>query len=583
VAAVGGISESGRIRGSASIFRSFDPKWLILGAAAAAIAWLCLIPVGFLIWRSFMAAAAPGAPAVASLANYRSVYTSFETVRLFGSSLAFAGSTATFALVTGATLAWMNERTNTPFKPLFFALSIVPLIIPGVLFVVAWIMLASPKIGILNLLLERTLGLGSAPFDVYSLRGMAWVEGLHSAPIAFLLMSAAFRAMDPSLEESAMMGGASVAAITRRITAPLVLPALAASFLILFVRALEAFESPTLLGLPVGIQVFTSAIYQALHVYPSQVGLASAYATTLLIITSGGIFWHSRIVGGGRRYATVTGKATRPRVMDLGRWRWFAGGVFLLYLVLVLGLPFLVLLWSSLQRFYSVPSWAALRRVSLHSYYTVLAYPDFAGAVWNSVVLAVGAATIASLLSALASWIVLRSRLPGRWLVDNMASLPLVVPGLVFGLAVMICYLMLGGGVYGTLWIMLIAYVARFLPYGVRFNSTSLAQIHGELEEAAQTSGASWSSAFRRIVLPLIAPGLLAGWIYIMIVSVRELSSSILLYSPGNEVISVVIWELWQNGQYVELSALGVMLMIFLFAIVLAAQLFSRRFAVNET
>jgi iron(III) transport system permease protein len=240
------------------------------------------------------------------------------------------------------------------------------------------------------------------------------------------------------------------------------------------------------------------------------------------------------------------------------------------------------LVWSSLQRFYSPPSLAALRRVSLQSYVNVLHYPDFATAVWNSVILAFGAATAATVLGALASWIVLRSRIRGRWLVDNMASAPLVVPGLVFGLSVMICYLVIGGGVYGTLWILLIAYVARFLPYGVRFNSNALVQIHAELEEAAATSGASWASAFRRVVLPLMAPGLAAGWLYIAIVSVRELSSSILLYSPGREVISVVIWELWQNGQYVQLSALGVMLTVALFALVVVAQIVGRRFFVHQ-
>ena len=582
MAAVGGVSESDRIRVSAPAFRVFDPKWLVLGAAAAIVIWLCLVPVAFLIWRSFTTAAAPGAPAVTTLMNYRTVYSSAETLRLFRSSLSFASATATFALAIGATFAWMNERTNTPLKPLFFALAIVPLVIPGVLFVVAWIMLASPKIGILNLWIERAFDIKWAPFDVYSLKGMAWVEGLHSAPIAFLLMTAAFRSMDPSLEESALMGGASLFSVMRRVTLPLVWPALAASFLILFIRALESFESPTLLGLPAGIQVFTSAIYEALHVYPSQVGLASAYAATLLVITSGGIWWQSKIAKGGRRYATITGKGTRPRVMDLGRWRWLTAGLFVIYTMLVIGLPFLILLWSSLQRFYSVPSWAALHRVSLYSYKSVLAYPGIGGAIWNSAILAVSAATAATFLSALMSWMVLRTRLPGRWLIDNIASLPLVVPGLVLGLSIMICYLTVGGGVYGTLWILLIAYVTRFMPYGMRFNSSSLLQIHSELEEAAQISGASWTTVFRRIVLPLLAPGLAAGWIYIVIVSVRELSSSILLYSPGREVVAVVIWELWQDGQYVELSALGVMLIAALFAFVLAAQLFSRRFALNQ-
>jgi len=180
------------------------------------------------------------------------------------------------------------------------------------------------------------------------------------------------------------------------------------------------------------------------------------------------------------------------------------------------------------------------------------------------------------------SWIVVRSNVAGRWLIDNLASLPLVFPGLVLGLAIMICYLTFDIGIYGTIWILLIAYVTRFLPYGMRYNSASMLQIHKELEESAAMSGASWGMTFRRVVLPLLKPGLLAGWIYVLIVSIRELSSSILLYSPGSEVASVMIWELWQNGQYVELSALGVMLIILLFALVMLAQLAGKRFGIAE-
>ena len=177
----------------------------------------------------------------------------------------------------------------------------------------------------------------------------------------------------------------------------------------------------------------------------------------------------------------------------------------------------------------------------------------------------------------------MRTRLPGRWLIDNLASLPLVYPGLVLGLAVMVCYLTLPVGIYGTIWIMLIAYVTRFMPYGMRYNTASLLQVHRELEESAATSGASLAAIFGRIVLPLLKPGLIAGWLYIVIVSIRELSSAILLYSPGTEVVSVTIWELWQNGQAVELSALGVMMILVLLVVVALAQFFGRRFGVSET
>ena len=559
-----------------------DLKWLLIGGPVALAAWLVLVPLVFLLWQSFLTPQTATVPARFTLDNFRTAYLSGETLRLFFNSVAFAIGAAVVSLSLGTALAWMNERTNTPLKRLFFGLSIIPLVIPSILFTVAWIMLASPKIGIINKALQGLTGTDTVFVDIYTLAGMIFVDGLHYSPMAFLLMTAAFRAMDPSLEESALMSGASVLQVARRVTWRLAWPAAAGSLLILLVRAIESFEVPALLGLPVGIEVYTSAIYQAIHQYPSQVGLACAYAVTLLLMTSVGIYLHSRLAGQGARFATVTGKGFRPRTIDLGGWRYLTAALFILYFVVIVLLPFLVLVWSSLQRFYSAPSWAALQRITFASYRSVLDYPGFLDIVRNSVLLAFASATIVVLLSAVMSWIVVRSNVAGRWLIDNLASLPLVFPGLVLGLAIMICYLTIDIGIYGTIWILLIAYVTRFLPYGMRYNSASMLQIHKELEESAAMSGASWGMTFRRVVLPLLKPGLLAGWIYVLIVSIRELSSSILLYSPGSEVASVMIWELWQNGQYVELSALGVMLIILLFALVMLAQLAGKRFGIAE-
>jgi iron(III) transport system permease protein len=560
----------------------FDPKWLIIGACVAVTLYLGVVPLGFLLWQSFFTPQTATQAAEFTLGNYRDAYGSARTWVLFWNSLQFAGGTAALAFCFGTLLAWMNERTNTPCKSLFFALSIIPLIIPGILFTVAWILLGSPKIGLVNLVLRALFDTDAVFFNVYSMWGMIWVDALHYSPIAFLLMTAAFRSMDPALEESAVMSGASVLQVVSRVTLPLVWPAIFATLLILFVRAIESFEVPALLGLPVGIQVFTSAIYQAVHRYPSQIGLASSYAVTLLLITSAGVYFQSVLSTRGNRYATMTGKGFRPRLIDLGRWRYLTVSIFLAYFLLIVVLPFAVLLWSSLQKFYSVPSMEALQRLTLEPYRTILGYPSLWRSVWNSLLLAVGTATIIMLVTSVICWIVVKTRLRGRWLLDNIASLPMVFPGIVLGLAIMILYLYLPIGVYGTIWILLIAYITRFLPYGLRYNTTSMLQIHKELEESAAMSGASWLTTFRRIILPLLKPGLVAGWIYIVIVSIRELSSSILLYSPGTEVISILIWELWENGQYVELSALGVMFIIALLVLVMAAQWIGRRFGIKE-
>jgi iron(III) transport system permease protein len=557
-------------------------KWLVIGACVAFTVYIALVPLGFLLWQSFFTPQTATKAAVFTFGNYITAYTSSDTARLFWTSMQFALGTAAFAFLVGTTLAWMNERTNTPFKSLFFALSLIPLVIPGILFTVAWILLGSPKIGIVNLVLMSMFGLSEPVFNIYSMWGMIWVDGLHYSPVAFLLMTAAFRAMDPSLEESAMMSGANVFQVLWNITLKLTWPAIFATFLILFVRAIESFEVPALLGLPVGIQVFTSSIYQAVHRYPSQIGLASAYAITLLLITTAGIYFISKLSSSGSKYATMTGKGFRPRLIDLGRWRWLAAAVFVVYFSLIVVLPFAVLLWSSFQKFYSVPSMAALMNLTLDPYRFVLSYPNLGRSVWNSLLLSFGSATLIMLITSVICWIVVKTKLPGRWLLDNLASLPMVFPGLVLGLALMIFYLNVDIGVYGTMWILFIAYVTRFMPYGLRFNTTSMLQIHKELEESAAMSGASWFTAFRRIVLPLLKPGMVAGWIYIMIVSIRELSSSILLYSPGTEVISIIIWELWENGQYVELSALGVLFILMLFVLVMISQAIGKKFGIKE-
>jgi iron(III) transport system permease protein len=566
-----------------AFWQRIDSKWFLIGIPIALVVWLSLVPLVFLLWQSFLTPQTASRPAVFTLDNFRTAYFSAETFRLFFNSVQFATGTAFFSLSLGTALAWMNERTNTPFKRLFFALSIIPLVIPGILFTVSWIMLASPKIGIFNVWLQWLFDTDYVFINIYTMGGMIWVEGLHYSPMAFLLMTAAFRSMDPSLEESALMSGASILQIAWKITLKLAWPAAAGSLLILFVRAAESFEVPALLGLPVGIQVYTSAIYQAIHQYPSQIGLAAAYAITLLLITCFGIYMQSRLAYHSSRFSTVTGKGFRPRTVDLGRWRYVTASLFILYFVVIVLLPFLVLVWSSLQRFYSPPSWAALSRITLDSYRAVLDYPQFWATVRNSLILSFTTTTVVVLMGAIISWVIVRTKIPGRWLLDNIASMPLVFPGLVLGLSIMICYLYIDIGVYGTLWIMLIAYVTRFLPYGMRYVSTSMLQIHKELEESAAMSGASWSMTFRRVVLPLLKPGLLAGWIYVLIVSIRELSSSILLYSPGTEVVSIMIWELWQNGQYVELSALGVMLIILLFCLVMIAQLLGKRFGISES
>lgn len=559
-------------------FRSrFQTSWLVIGACVAVVAMIAVVPLVFLFWESVNL---PQSDTL-TFANYLEAYTNVDALRMLWNSFFFAAGTALFAFGLGGGLAWVNERTNAPLKSLTYAMAIIPLVIPGILFTIAWILLGSPKIGLINLGLRELFQTDATFVNVYSMWGMIWVDGLHYSPLAFLLMSAAFRSMDPSLEESAMMSGAGIGRVARTITFRLAWPAASAALLVIFVRAIESFEVPALLGLPVGINVFTSSIYAAIHQYPSKVGLASAYASVLLAIAALGIYLQARVTARGRRFATVTGKGFRPRPVDLGPWRFAAGAFVAIYFSLLVLLPFLVLLWSSFQSFYSIPSREALANMSLDTYRNVLAKPEVGRALWNSLLLGATAATIVMLLTAVVCWVTLKTRLPGRRILDQLATLPMALPGLVVGLALMVVFLNYATFIYGTIWILLIAYVMRFLPYGMQYNTTSMLQVAKELEESAQMSGAGWGRTFVSVVLPLLKPGLLAGWLFVMIASMRELSSSILLYSPENEVLGTVVWDLWAAGQFVELCALGVMFVVALFVLVVVAQVIARRFGLK--
>jgi iron(III) transport system permease protein len=390
--------------------------------------------------------------------------------------------------------------------------------------------------------------------------------------------------MDPSLEESAIMSGARLPTVFRRITMPLARPALYAAILIMVVRTLESFEVPAVVGMNNHVWVFTSRIWRALDSLPPDYRTAGAYAMSLLVLTSVGVLWHSRLAKRARAFQTVTGKGFRPHPVALGAWRWPATGMIYLYFLLSVVLPVLILAYASTQPFYSPPSKFTLSHMSFENYTHVLHDPTVRHAFKNSLILALGASTAIMLIAAVASWVVVRTKLPGRTLIDNLAFIPLIVPGLVLGVALLAIYLRTPWlPIYGTLWILFLAYLTRFMPYGMRYASTSMFQIGRELEESAAMSGAGWLATFRRIVLPLLVPGFLAGWIYILIVSIRELGSSVLLYSPGHEVLSIVIWEYWRDGNLPYVGALGILMIGTLVVLVGIAYKLGAKIGVRES
>lgn len=546
---------------------SLDPALLIPVVGAGILVYLAVLPLIMLFVGSFQAEVAPR-EFVYTLKNYQAAYASEYTYSTFVNSLIFASGSAILTFVLGTMLAWLTERTNTPLRNIFVPIAVVPLILPGVLESIAWIFLLSPKFGYLNVWLMNLFGLQSPPFNVFSLPGMIWVHSVGQVPLAFLLMVAAFKSMDPSLEESAMMSGANTWQTFRRVTFRLLMPTVASVMLILFVRTLESFETPALIGIPARIYVYTSEIYLAFNEYPPDYGRGGALAVGLLLLSAVGVWMYTRATRESKKFQTVTGKAFRPRQFDLGPWRWVGFGFLMGYFVFVVLLPFLVLFWASFLPFFAAPSWDALDKLSLDNYRYLWGFRPFWGAMQNSIILSTLTATVAMVLTSLVAWIVYKSRLPGSWILDFLAFVPITIPGIVMGMALILLYVAFPIPIYGTIWVLLIAYVTRYIPYGMRAASGSILQIHSELEEAASASGASWWETFKRVTLPLLRPGLVAGWIYICIVSFREFSTSVLLATGDSRVLSILLFTMFEQGQVTVVAAIGILMIATLLSIV---------------
>ena len=562
--------------------RRFNSQTLILIGATLFVLYLAGVPLVMLLYGSIRSAPIGEPGATFTIQNYIKAYVDKEFYLLFLNSIYYGLGTCVVTFLLGTYLAWVSERTNTPFKKLFVVMALIPFIIPGILSTIAWILLLSPKIGLINLVLKGALGLESAPFNVYSMWGMVWAEAIHLYPLVFLLMSAAFRNMDTSLEEAALTAGSSTFTTFRRVTLPLMRPAMFSVLLIVFIRGIEAFEVPALIGVPAKISVFTTKIFLAIHQFPSDFGLAGAYAVTLLAISTTGVLIYGRITRREERYATVTGKGYRPRVIDLGGWKYVTCAISFFIFLLAVILPVFVLLWSSFIPYYGVPSRELMAKMTWGNYQYILNYPLALTAFKNSFYLSVGSATFVMLLTSVIAWITVKTKLPGRALLDNMTFVPIAMPGIVLGVSLIWVYLTLPIPIYGTIWVLLLAYITKFMPYGIRAASASMIQINKELEEASFTAGGTWFQTFRKVILPLLMPGFTAGWIYISIIALRELSTSILLYSYNSTVLSIMAFDLWEGGQYTYVCALGVMMVLLLVAMALTARKLGAKIGIAE-
>jgi iron(III) transport system permease protein len=556
------------------------PQFFIVALAGGIIAYLTIVPLATLVYGS-LKSGPPGVPGSLTVENYLSLLQNWRLPGALLNSLIFSLGSSFFAFAGGLYLAWMTERTNVPYRRAIYTCVLVPMIVPGILTTVGWIILFGRRTGIVNIVAMQYLGL-SEPIAINNMPGMIWVQGTDQIPLVFLLLAAALRSMDPSLEEAAMVAGSGIIRTTLRITLRVLLPAILAVWMITFVRAIENFEVPALIGMPAGILVFATEVYLATKNVPTDFGMASTFAVVYLAITTVGVIFYLKWTTASEQYATITGKGFRPTAFDLGKWRTaFACLTLLLCLVLFI-LPVLVVIWSSFLPFYMAPSQAAVASLTLENYTALWNHSLVHRGLWNSFVLGISSSTLTMLLTAISAWIVVRTNWRGKGALDFLAFSPIAMPGLVLGIAILWLYLVLPVPVYGTLWILLIAYVTKYLPYGMRACSSSMLQIKKELEEASAASGAAWSHTFKRVILPLLAPGFVAGWIYVITHSFRELSTSIMLYRSGTEVIAIVLFEMWDGGQYPQLCALGMVLVAILVVISLIARAVGVHYSIQQ-
>lgn len=566
---------------SAILVSRFDVATCVMIGVSLVTAYLVLPPLYSVIQTSLFTSKITGEIDQFTFKYYKDLLSGLQIIGPFLNSFYFAVLSAVCATALGGSIAWIVVRTDSPLRGLGYFTAFASFGTPFILYTIGWLLLLG-KAGPVNYWLKWLFNQTTPVLNVYSMFGMVLIESLLWSPFVFLMLAAAFRSMDPSLEEASAACGARVWQTMRKISLRLMLPAFFSVMLLIFIRTFESFEIPALVGLPGDIRVLTTSIYLDAQKLPPQYGSAGAFAVLLMVVVGITLYFYFRITREGDRYHTVTGKGYRPALISLGRWRYLTGAGLLAYSLILLLLPFLIILWASLLPFYMQPSFEAIEKFTLKNYVTALHYPKLIDSVKNSVVLGLGSASFVMALTLLASWILVRTKIRGRWLLDFLTTLPLMFPGIVMGLAILRFYLFVPIPVYGTLWILLIAFATRYIPYGIRYNHSGLLQLHKELEEASYVSGASWFSSMRRIILPLITPSFLGGWIFIFLLSAKELSMSVLLVSPQTPVVSVAIFELWENAQVGELAAFGVIWTVILVTVAILYYVFARRYGIQQ-
>lgn len=547
-----------------------------------AVVVLVGVPFAFLVLGSFSTADLPTDFSFATMGfdNFEDVWFDPATYDLFANTFIYVSGATAIGIVLAAALAWLVERTNIPGKIWIYAGVPMTLAVPGLLQAIAWILLLSPKIGFLNTLVQSAFGLNGPPFNIYTLGGMIFIEGLRLVPTAFLMLVPLLRSMDPVLEEAAAMSGANPASTLRRVTIRLMLPGLLAVLIYQAMTALEVFEIPGILGMPAGIYVFATKIYAVLHNATGipNYGQANALAFIYVIIAIGTTYLYSRVISRSERFTIITGKGYRPKVTDLGAWKPWASAAVFMFLTISIILPFLALLYVSFLPFMQPPSATAFAHMTLNNYVQLWETPLIGTVVWNTFVMVMLTATFTVTFSFIVSLVVVRSRFLARKFLDQLAFMPHAIPGIVMGLAFLWVFLnvdKLGVPIYGGVLSISIAFSVSFMAYGTRSINAAILQIHKDLEEAAHVSGAPYWRTMWRVFFPLMVPTFVGVWIWAVLHSVRQAGAPLILYEGSqNQVLAVLIWNQWNRGNAAVVGAIGTILIVLLLLVTLAMRFF---------
>jgi len=552
---------------------------LLIGVSSLVLAPMILLTLG-----SFSTAALPTDISLSKLSfeNYIDVWTDPNTYALFYNTGIYVTGATAFGITLAAALAWLVERTNIPGKIWIYAGVPLTLVLPGLLQAMAWVLLLSPRIGFINKFLIDTLGLGIEPINIYSLGGMIFVEGFRLVPTAFLMMVPLLRSMDPALEEAAAMCGAKPSSTLRKVTLGLMLPGLLAVLIYQFITAFEVFEVPGILGMPADIYVFSTKIY-ALHrsvtVEPAY-GEANALSMIYLVVAVVATYLYSRVIAKSEKFTIITGKGYRPRLAELGRWKWPAFSLVLVFLLFTIVLPFLVFLYVSFLPYLMTPSWEAFEAMTTEFYVEVFNDELIGISVWNTFLMTVVTSTAVVVFSFLISLVVVRSKFLGRKLLDQMAFMPHAIPGIVMGVAFLWVFINadnMGIPIYGGIWSITIAFTVGYIAYGTRAMNAAILQIHKDLEEAAYVSGAVQWRTMWRIFYPLMVPTFVGVWIWVMLHAVRAASLPLILTEgPENQVLAVLVWNMWDEGAggIQMVGVIGVIMIALLMAVTMGFRAF---------